>query len=131
MPKKTIRGFIHDLPDMHFTSNGKAVTTLYLFQFLYADKSDNDKPLQVTAWEELAEACAYKLKPTDELYLSGHFRTNTWAGEDKQVHSQQEFTAQKIWLITGSGADEEFIDIMQLAPEENNNAEAQSSEQKE
>jgi len=91
----TIKGYIQQEPEMRFTPNGTAITSIRISE----NKNDEDykKYKRIIAWESLAEVANEILQVEDFIYAKGYWKTRSWEGQDGEPHTVKEFTAKQIW----------------------------------
>jgi single-strand DNA-binding protein len=100
----TVSGNLTFDPEMRFTNNGIAVTTLRIADNdSYQDEDGNwvrpDEPtyITVTCWRTLAEHAAESLRKGDRITASGWFRSETYTNRDgERVTDENRFTANDL-----------------------------------
>lgn len=104
---ETIKGYARYAADLKYTSNGKAIATIILYD---TDDGAFETKQRVIAWENLAEVCNRNLTSGDLLYVKGYWKTREWTDREGKQQSVRELTAKQIWLEVG----DKPIDILEM-----------------
>ena len=109
----TLTGILGKDPEMHYTPNGKAVTTMNV-----AVKKRNGTTVwvQVEAWEKLAEVCNQYLHKGSRVLVIGDPRSEGYQSKDGKIRSALKVSASSVEFLS-SKQDH------QNEPEEYNEAE--------
>lgn len=81
----TIRGNLTRDPEIRYTRDGEAITTLAI--------GTPDGPVEIFARRELAENCALSLTMGSAVIVSGELEKVVWTAEDGRTRTDRELTA--------------------------------------
>ena len=97
-------------PELRYTPQGSAVTTLGLALNRTYTTSDGEKKEETTyvnveVWQKQAERCAEYLSKGRPVFVQGRLRTRSWETQDGQKRSVLEVVAFRVqfmdWAETG------------------------------
>ena len=93
-------------PEMRYTPNGTAVTSLRLATDRYRkDGEDSTDWHNVVVWDKLAEAVNQYVGKGQRVYVAGRLTQNSWEGDDGQRRYRTEIHAQEVvFLDSANGA---------------------------
>jgi single-strand DNA-binding protein len=102
MTMLTVTGNLAGDPEMRYTQQGKAVTTITVMTSRRTKQGEqwvdvDTTPWKVTAWERLAENVAETLHKGDPVVVVGTAAENSWE-KDGQTYRRIEVTAKHVGL---------------------------------
>lgn len=101
--KVMLIGNLGDDPDMRYTANGNAVTTLRLaVNTSYtrgADRKESTEWVTVVTWNNLAETVGRRVRKGERLYCEGRLSTRSWE-DDGQKHYRTEVVAERVLFLS-------------------------------
>lgn len=107
--KVTILGHLGSDPEVRYTQNGSAVTTISVATSYEWKDKQTDKLQSETEWHRiiffnrLAEVAGEFLKKGREVYVEGRNRTRKWQDKEGTDRYSTEVIASEMQLIGGSG----------------------------
>ena len=106
--KVQIIGRLGQDPEMRFTSNGRAVTTLSVaVDRAWNDAEGNRKTetewVRVVAWQKLAETVSEYLTKGRLVYVEGRLQTRQWEDKDGQRRTTTEVVAHDVQFLDRGG----------------------------
>ena len=108
--KVTLTGRLTQDPELRYTPQGTAVTTLRLamnrtYTTANGEKKDETTYVNVDVWQKQAETCAEYLGKGRAVFVEGRLRTHAWETQDGQKRSALEVVASRVqfmdWPETG------------------------------
>jgi len=116
--RATIIGNATRDPEMRYTPNGQAVTSLGVAtNRRWTDKNTGEAQEQVefhdvVAWGKLAEILSQFVKKGQPVYIEGRLQTRSWEGQDGVKRQRTEIIANNIIALgsRGSGAPKETVE---------------------
>lgn len=102
--KVMIIGNVGSEPELHFTPDGKSVTsfrvaTNRVYTTSKGERRQETEWFNVVAWGRLAEQCNQFLAKGGRVYTEGRIHTHTWESEDGQRHYRSEVVASQVLFI--------------------------------
>jgi len=95
-------------PEMRFTANGRAVTTLRVacsrsYTTQEGEKREETEWVRVVAWARLAEQASQYLSKGRSVYVEGRLNTREWEDKEGQRRFTTEVVAQDIQFLDRVG----------------------------
>lgn len=93
-------------PELRYTQNGKAVSTVSVAVNEQWGPADNQKKttwVRVTMWEKMAENAAQYLSKGDPILYVGRLTENRWTDKEGKERVQLEVIAREMHFIGGGG----------------------------
>ncbi|PIP49203.1 MAG: single-stranded DNA-binding protein [Chloroflexi bacterium CG23_combo_of_CG06-09_8_20_14_all_45_10] len=109
--KVILIGYLGSDPEMRFTPDGKAVTSFRMatsrrYTTSAGESREETDWFRITVWGKQAEQCNQFLSKGRRVYVDGRFHARNWQGQDGQMHTSLEVTADCV----------RFLDRKALAP---------------
>ena len=102
--KVQLLGRVGKDPEMRYTPNGAAVTTLRLATDRYRkDAEDETDWHDVVVWGGTAEAVNQYVAKGDRIFLAGRLVQNSWEGDDGQRRHRTEVHTSEVVFLDGNG----------------------------
>ena len=91
-------------PEMRFTANGRAVTTLRVavsrrYTTQDGERREETEWVRVVAWQKLAELASQYLAKGRSVYVEGRLQTREWDDKEGQHRYTTEVVAQDIQFL--------------------------------
>ena len=119
-------------PELKYTANGTAVTTLSVAtNSTWKDASGNQQERtewhRVVMWQKLAEIAGQYLKKGSQVYIEGRIQTRSWEDKDGKKQYTTEIVANQMQMLGKKGEGGGPVDVppppeAMDAPEEFDNA---------
>lgn len=95
-------------PEMRFTPQGSAVTTISLVTSRSWRDANGAQQHQETfhtilAWNKLAEVCQQYLAKGRLVYIEGRLQTRSWEDDQKTKHYRTEVIAEQVKFLESGG----------------------------
>ena len=95
-------------PEMRFTANGRAVTTLRIavnrsYTTQDGERHEETEWVRVVAWQKLAELASQYLAKGRSVYVEGRLQTREWEDKEGQRRFTTEVVAQDIQFLDRRG----------------------------
>ena len=108
-------------PEMRYTANGNAVTTVRMavnrnYSGPDGERREETEWFSIVTWNKLAETCSQFLQKGRSAYVEGRLQTRSWEGQDGQRRFKTEVIANTV----------QFLDKGQAAPMPENGGSAES-----
>ena len=102
--KVQIIGRLGQDPEMRFTANGRAVSTLNVAVNRFYTTQDGERReetawVRVVAWARLAEQASQYLSKGRQVYVEGRLQTRQWEDKEGQRRYTTEVVAQDIQFL--------------------------------
>lgn len=106
--KVQIIGNLGQDPEMRFTANGRAVTTLNVavnrrYTTQDGERHEDTEWVRVVAWQKLAELASQYLAKGRSVYVEGRLQTREWEDKEGQRRFTTEVIAQEIQFLDRRG----------------------------
>src|SRR5437870_2699019 len=107
--KAMIIGNLGRDPEMRHTPAGKPVTNFSVavsrrYTVEGGESKEETQWFRISAWNQLAERCSQYLTKGQRVYVEGRLSTRNWTGQDGQVRTEVEITANDVvFLSTPAG----------------------------
>jgi len=107
--KVILIGNVGSDPEMHYTPNGKPVTSFSMAtNRRYTASSGESKEetdwFRITVWGKQAESCNQFLSKGRQVYVEGRLHARDWEGKDGQMRTSLEVTANRVLFLGKPGA---------------------------
>ena len=107
--KITLIGNVGSDPEMRYTPNGKAVTsfrmaTNYRYSGPDGERREETEWFRVSVWGKQAESCNQFLSKGRRVYVEGRLRSRNWEGQDGQMRTSLEVSANRVIFLDKTGA---------------------------
>lgn len=102
--KVQIIGRLGQDPEMRFTANGRAVSTLNVavnrsYTTQDGERHEETEWVRVVAWQKLAELASQYLSKGRQVYVEGRLQTRQWEDKEGQRRYTTEVIAQDIQFL--------------------------------
>ena len=99
--KVMILGNVGKDPEIRYTANGSAVTTVTVaanrnYRKPGGDWEKETEWFSVVAWNQLGEQVAQNLQKGDRVYVEGRLHTRSWDGQDGKRQYRTEVIADRV-----------------------------------
>jgi single-strand DNA-binding protein len=115
-------GNVGSEPEMRYTPSGNAVTSFRMatnYRYTTSDGESREETdwFRITVWGKQAESCNQFLSKGKQVYVEGRLHARTWEGQDGQVRTSIEVTANRV-LFLDRRAIAALPDEGELGPED-------------
>lgn len=91
-------------PELRYTPNGNPVTsfrmaTNYRYTTSAGESREETDWFRITVWGKQAEQCNQFLSKGRQVYVEGRLHARNWQGQDGQMHTSLEVTANRVLLL--------------------------------
>ncbi|MCW1970911.1 MAG: single-stranded DNA-binding protein [Anaerolineae bacterium] len=92
-------------PEMRYTPNGKAVTSLLIetrreWKSAEGERHTESEWFTVVAWGNLAEICKQRLFKGQYAYFEGRLQTRSWEDDNGKRHHRTEIIASEMLVLS-------------------------------
>ena len=99
-----IIGNLGSEPEMHFTPNGRPVTSFSVatnrrYTTSEGERREETEWFTVVTWGRLAEQCNQFLSKGRLVYVEGRLRSHSWEGQDGQKRYRNEIIADRVSFL--------------------------------
>jgi single-strand DNA-binding protein len=104
LSKVILVGNLGSDPEMRYTPSGKAVTsfrmaTNHRYTTTAGETREETNWFRVSVWGKPAEQCNQYLSKGRQVYVEGRLHARTWQGQDGQVRTSLEVTADRVLFL--------------------------------
>ncbi len=122
LSKVILIGNLGSDPEMRYTPNGKAVTSFRMatsrrYTTASGESKEETEWFRVSVWGKQAEQCNQFLSKGRQVYVEGRLRTRSWEGQDGQMRTSLEVTAERV-LFLGTRAPVSLPEEGEIEPED-------------
>jgi len=122
LSKVILIGNLGSDPEMRFTPDGKPVTSFRMatnrrYTTSSGESREETDWFRITVWGKQAEQCNQSLTKGRQVYVEGRLHARSWEGQDGQVRTSLEVTADRV-LFLGGRALVSLPEEGELAPED-------------
>jgi single-strand DNA-binding protein len=96
-------------PEMRYTPDGKAVTSFRMatsnrYTTSAGESREETDWFRITVWGRQAESCNQFLTKGKQVYVEGRLHARNWQGQDGQMRTSLEVTADCVRFLDRAGA---------------------------
>lgn len=104
LSKAVLIGNVGGDPEMRYTPNGKPVTSFSMatnrrYTTSAGETKEETDWFRITVWGKLAEICNQYVSKGKQIYVEGRLHARKWEGQDGQVRTSLEVTADQVLLL--------------------------------
>lgn len=104
LSKAVLIGNVGGDPEMRYTPNGKPVTSFSMatnrrYTTSAGETKEETDWFRITVWGKLAEICNQYVAKGKQIYVEGRLHARKWEGQDGQVRTSLEVTADQVLLL--------------------------------
>lgn len=108
LSKVILVGNLGSDPEMRYTPNGKAVTSFNIatnrrYTTSAGESKEETDWFRVSVWGKQAEPCNQFLNKGKQVYVEGRLHARSWAGQDGQMRTSLEVTAERVLFLGRRG----------------------------
>ncbi len=109
LSKVILVGNLGSDPEMRYTPNGKAVTSFNIatnrrYTTSAGESKEETDWFRVSVWGKQAEQCNQFLGKGKQVYVEGRLHARNWEGQDGQMRTSLEVTAERVLFLGRRGA---------------------------
>lgn len=95
-------------PEMRYTPNGKAVTSFSVatnrrYTTSAGESKEETDWFRISVWGRQAEQCNQFLSKGKQVYVEGRLHARSWEGQDGQMRTSLEVTAERVLFLGRRG----------------------------
>jgi single-strand DNA-binding protein len=109
LAKVTLIGNVGGDPEMRYTPNGRAVTSFRMatnrrYTTSSGETREETDWFRINVWGKQAEVCNQFVAKGKQVYVEGRLHARNWEGQDGQVRTSLEVTANQVLFLGKPGA---------------------------
>ena len=107
--------------EMRYTPDGKSVTSFRMatnrrFTTSSGETKEETDWFRITVWGKQAEQCNQSLSKGRQVYVDGRLHARDWQGQDGQMRTSLEVTADRVVFLGRPGAAASLPEEGELEP---------------